>query len=69
MKYLVRLFQYNEDEVFTEYEFEHLPYMPRVNEIMTVEDVPYVVTEIVSSFDQLSNGQFMIDYTIREVSW
>ena len=69
MKYLIRLFQYNEDEVFTEYEFEHLPYMPRVNEIMTVEDVPYVVTEIVSSFDQLSNGQFMIDYTIREVSW
>ena len=61
MKYLVRLFQYNEDEVFTEYEFEHLPYMPRVNEIMTVEDVPYVVTEIVSSFDQLSNGQFMIN--------
>lgn len=69
MKYLVRLFQYNEDEVFTEYEFEHLPYMPRVNEIMTVDDVPYVVTEIISSFDQLSNGQFMIDYTIREVSW
>ena len=69
MKYLIRLFQYNEDEVFTEYEFEHLPYMPRVNEIMTVEDVPYVVTEIISSFDQLSNGQFMIDYTIREVSW
>ena len=69
MKYLVKLFQYNEDEVFTEYEFEHLPYMPRVNEIMTVEDVPYVVTEIISSFDQLSNGQFIIDYTIREVSW
>ena len=69
MKYLIRLFQYNEDEVFTEYEFEHLPYMPRVNEIMTVEDVPDGVTDIVSSFDQLSNGQFMIDYTIREVSW
>lgn len=69
MKYLIRLFQYNENEVFTEYEFDHLPYMPRVNEIMTVDDVPYVVTEIISSFDQLSNGQFMIDYTIREASW
>ena len=69
MKYLIRLFQYNENEVFTEYEFDHLPYMPRVNEIMTVDDVPYVVTEIASSFDQLSNGQFMIGYTIREVSW
>lgn len=69
MKYKIRLFQYNEDEVFTEYEFDHLPYMPRVNEIMTVDDVPYVVTEIASSFDQLSDGQFMVDYTIREVSW
>lgn len=69
MKYLIKLFQYNEDEVFTEYEFDHLPYMPRIGEIMTVDDVPYVVTEIISSFDQLSNGQFMIDYTIREVSW
>lgn len=69
MKYKIRLFQYNEDEVFTEYEFDHLPYMPRVNEIMTVDDVPYVVTEIVSSFDQLSDGQFMIDYTIREVMY
>lgn len=69
MKYKIRLFQYNEDEVFKEYEFDHLPYMPRVNEIMTVDDVPYVVTEIISSFDQLSDGQFMIDYTIREVSW
>lgn len=69
MKYLIRIFVYNEEEVFAEYEFDHLPYMPRVNEIMTVEDVPYVVTEIVSSFDQLSNEQFIIDYTIREVSW
>lgn len=69
MKYLIRLFQYDEDKVFTKYEFEHLPYMPRVNEIITVDDVPYVVTEIISSFDQLSNGQFMINYTIRGVSW
>ena len=69
MKYKIRLFQYNEDEVFTEYEFDHLPYMPRVNEIMTVDNIPYVVTEINSSFDQLSDGQFMIDYTIREVCW
>ena len=69
MKYKIRLFQYNEDEVFTEYEFDHLPYMPRINEIVTVDDIPYVVTEIISSFDQLSDGQFMIDYTIREVSW
>lgn len=69
MKYKIRLFQYNEDEVFTEYDFDHLPYMPRVNEIMTVDDIPYVVTEIISSFDQLSDGQFMIDYTIREVYW
>ena len=67
MKYKIRLFQYNEDEVFTEYEFDHLPYMPRIGENMIVDDIPYVVTEIVSSFDQLSDGQFMIDYTIREV--
>ena len=69
MKYKIRLFQYNEDEVFTEYEFDHLPYMPRINEIVTVDYIPYVVTEIISSFDQPSDGQFMIDYTIREVSW
>lgn len=69
MEYKIRLFQYNEDEVFTEYEFDHLPYMLHINEIVTVDDVPYVVTEIVSSFDQLSDGQFMIDYTIREVTW
>lgn len=69
MKYKIRLSQYNEDEVFTEYEFDHLPYMPHVNEIMTVDNIPYVVTEINSSFDQLSDGQFMIDYTIREVCW
>lgn len=69
MKYKIRLFQYNEDEIFTEYEFDHLPYMPRINEIMTVDNIPYVVTEIISSFDQRSDGQFMIDYTIREVCW
>ena len=67
MKYLIRIFVYNEEEVFAEYEFDHLPYMPHVNEIMMVDDVSYVVTEIISSFDQLSNGQFMIDYIIREV--
>lgn len=69
MKYKIRLFQYNEDEVFIEYEFDHLPYMPRINEIVTVDDIPYVVTEIISSFDQPSDGQFMIDYTIREVMY
>ena len=69
MKYLIRLFRYNENEVFEEYEFDHLPYMPRIDENMIVDDVPYVVTEIVSSFDQLNNGQFIIDYTIREVRW
>lgn len=69
MKYKIRLFQYNEDEVFTEYEFDHLPYMPRIGEEMTVYDVPYIVTAITSSFDRLSDGQFMIDYTIREVMY
>lgn len=69
MKYKIRLFQYNEDEVFTEYEFDRLPYMPRIGEEMTVYDVPYIVTAITSSFDQLSDGQFMIDYTIREVMY
>lgn len=69
MKYRIRLFQYNEDEVFTEYEFDHLPYMPRIGENIIIDDVCYVVTEVYSSFDQLSDGQFMIDYTIREVYW
>ena len=69
MKYLIRLFRYGENEIFKEYEFEHLPYMPRIGEIVDVNDVPYVVTEIHSSFDQVSGGRFMIDYTIREVCW
>ena len=69
MKYLIRLFLEADSQVYETYEFDHLPYMPNANEIMTVDDVPYVVTEIISSFDQLSNGQFMIDYTIREVCW
>ena len=67
MKYLIRLFRYNEEEVFEEYEFDHLPYMPRIGETLSVGDIFYIVTEISSGFDQLSNGQFMIDYTIREV--
>lgn len=69
MKYIIRLFQYNEDEVYEQYEFDHLPYIPRIGEEMTVYDVPYIVTAISSSFDQLSDGQFMIDYTIREVMY
>lgn len=69
MKYLIRLFRYGENEVFTEYEFDHLPYMPRIGEKIDVYNTPYAVTEIISSFDQLGNGQFMIDYTIREVCW
>lgn len=69
MKYLIRLFRYGEEEVFEEYEFEHLPYMPRIGESLSAGDIPYIITEISSSFDQLSEGQFMIDYTIREVCW
>lgn len=69
MKYLIRLFLYNENEVFTEYEFDHLPYMPRIGENITIDDELYIVTEITSSFDKLNTEQFMIDYTIREVSW
>lgn len=69
MKYLIRLFIYGEDEGFTEYNFDHLPYMPRIGETLDVYDTPYIVTEIQSSFDQLNDGQFMIDYTIREVMY
>lgn len=69
MKYLIRLFLYGEDEVFEEYNFNRLPYMPRIGETLDVYDTPYIVTEIQSSFDQLSNGQFVIDYTIREVMY
>ena len=69
MKYLIRLFTSEDEPVFKMYEFEQLPYMPRIGEEMTVYDVPYIVTAISSSFDQLSDGQFMIDYTIREVCW
>lgn len=69
MKYLIRLFLYGEDEVFEEYNFDHLPYMPRIGETLDVYDTPYIVTEIQSSFDQANENQFMIDYTIREVSY
>ncbi len=69
MKYIIRLFRYNEDEVYEQYEFDHLPYMPRIGEEMTVYDVPYIVTGVSSSFDQINDGQFMIDYTIRGVMY
>lgn len=69
MKYIIRLFRYNENEVYEQYKFDHLPYIPRIGEEMTVYNVPYIVTAISSSFDQLSDGQFMIDYTIREVMY
>ena len=69
MKYLIRLFLYGEKEVFEKYEFDHLPYMPRVGETITVGNMSYEVMGIISSFDQLSNGQFMIDYILHEVEW
>lgn len=69
MKYIIRLFRFNEYEVYEQYEFDHLPYMPRIGEEMAVHDELYIVTAISSSFDQTSGGQFMIDYTIREVCW
>ena len=69
MKYLIRIFLDAEDEVFTEYEFDHLPYMPRVGETIAVGDMSCKVMEIISGFDQLSNGQFMIDYILHEVEW
>lgn len=69
MKYLIRLFLEADEKVYETYEFDHLPYMPRIGETITVGDMPCEVMEIISSFDKLSNGQFMIDYTIREVSW
>ena len=69
MKYLIRLFLEADSQVYETYEFDHLPYMHRIGETITVGETPCEVMEIISSFDQLSNGQFMIDYTIREVCW
>lgn len=69
MKYLIRIFIEADDKVFETYEFDHLPYMPRVGETITVDDVPYKVMEIISSFDQLNDGRFVIDYMLHEVEW
>lgn len=67
MKYLIRLFLEADEKVYETYEFDHLPYMPRIGETITVGDMPCEVMEIISSFDQLSNGQFMVDYMLHEV--
>lgn len=69
MKYLIRLFTSEDEPVFKMYEFEQLPYMPRIGEIIDVFDSPYEVTKICSSFERLNDGEFMIDYIIREVCW
>lgn len=67
MKYLIRMFQHNEEQAFEEYEFDQLPYMPRIGETVFVGNFSYIVTNIESSFDDIESSQFMINYTVREV--
>lgn len=69
MGYNIRLFIDNDYKVFKEYNFHSLPYMPRIGEIITVTDIPYKVINIDSSFDQLNNGCFIIDYILHKVEW
>lgn len=72
MKYTIRLFIYGDEIVFKEYNFNQLPYMPRVGEIVTVSNEYginsfYIVKDIVSSFDITSEDNCTVDYTIQEV--
>lgn len=67
MKYLIQMIKYNEEQAFEKYEFDQLPYMPRIGETVFVGDISYIVTDIESSFDDLESNLFVINYTVREV--
>ena len=72
MKYLIRIFTEDDENVMAEYHFDTMPYMPNIGETITVGDTPYKILDIVSSFDSLElgrNDRFMIDYTVEEVHW
>lgn len=72
MKYLIRIFTEDDENVMAEYHFDTLPYTPNIGETITVNKTPYKILDIVSSFDELGNiygPEFMIDYTVEEVDW
>lgn len=72
MKYLIRIFTKDDENVKARYYFETLPFMPRIGEILTIKNTPYRVLDIVFSFDNTLNEEgieFMIDYTVEETEW
>ena len=74
MKYTIRLFLYNDEIVFKEYEFDQMPYMPKIGETISIEDENgvnsyYIVKDILASFDQVYKDNYMVDYTIQEVCY
>lgn len=69
MKYLIRIFTEDDENVMKEYCFDTLPYTPNIGETLTVFDVPYKILNIVSSFDSLNPYRFMIDYFVEETGW
>lgn len=72
MKYLIRIFTKDDENVMKEYCFDTLPYTPNIGETLTVGNTPYKILNIVSSFDSLElerNDRFMIDYTVEEIEW
>lgn len=71
MKYLIRIFLEDNEDVMVEYHFDTLPYMPNIGETITVNKIPYKILDIASSFDSLypMKNRFMIDYFVEETGW
>lgn len=72
MKYLIRIFTEDDENVMAEYHFDTMPYMPNIGETITVKGGFYKILSILSSFDRLGDidgTEFMIDYTVEEVDW
>ena len=71
MKYLIRIFTEDDENVMKEYCFDTLPYTPNIGETLTVGNTPYKILNIVSSFDSLypMKNRFMIDYFVEETGW
>lgn len=71
MKYLIRIFTEDDENVMKEYHFDTLPYTPNIGETIIVGNTPYKILNIVSSFDSLypMKNRFMIDYFVEETGW
>lgn len=69
MEYLVRIFNDLEAKPFAKYEFDELPYCPRIGEELSEGNQQYTVLNVSSSFEPLIDNQYMIDYYVEEVKY